>query len=243
MKINKKYSYGGYDPLAPDVLKKKAELKELFAGIEAARIKLFDEIVILNDLLKQGKIDKQTYESRKKWFFEELKKIQIAYKAASEQVTEMKQGFKNKSLLNVPVAEFNHTEIIGSDFSQREPKTNVWNPQLTGVQFTNCNTINCVVNANCTIVGGVHKQIKEQNDGEYWVVDKDLKPVEPLHPKRYDRYNLSKDPKDLPSKPLLESVIVTAEKEYEKQERKSKIIDVANNPAELQKIIDSGELI
>jgi len=243
MNINKKYSYGGYDPLAPDVLKKKQEFRDRLHEVEMVRLKMFKELETLQYYLKSEKISKETYERKKRMLVETLKQYQIRRDVISKEITEMKRGFKYKSFLTIPVTDFNHTEIIGASFEQREPFTNVFNPQLTGVQFTNCNTDNCNINANCTIVGGTHKQIKTQNDGEYWEVNKDLKPLRPLHPKRYDRLLLSKDPRDLPSKPLQESVIVTAERENEKQERKAFIIDVANNPAELQKIIDSGEQI
>lgn len=243
MKLNKKYSYNGYDPLSSVVKEEKAELNELFQDIESARIHLFQKLAALKEGLKIGKINHKTYLSRKAWFVEELRKVKILHNASNDRLIIMKGGFKNKSFLNTPVIEFNHTEIIGSDFSQLEPFTNVWNPQLTGVTFTNCNLNNCKINMNCTIINGSHEQIKEQNDGEYWIVNEELKPISPLHYKRYDVYELSKDPKDLPSKKLEESIFTIAKIENEKQSRKSRIIELSNNPTELQKIIDNGDLI
>lgn len=100
----------------------------------------------------------------------------------------------NKSFTDVDSKDFDNTEIKGAAFGQKEPFTKVFPDGMTGAIFTDCNLNNCIVPKECEVNGGSHKQIKEQADGEMWVVDANLDPVAPLKPYRFDRAGLSKDP-------------------------------------------------
>ena len=166
---------------------------------------------------------------------------EITYKEYSKACTDMKRGWKRKSLLDVPVKELNNSEIVGSSFAQEKSFTDVFPSDMTGVTFRNCNLGNCNIPAGNTTVECFNKHYETQNDGEEWIVDETKKPIEPLNPKRYDKFNLSKDPKDLPPLPLVESIIVSAQNEKIKQDRKDKILSIANDPEKLQELIDSGK--
>jgi len=168
----------------------------------------------------------------------------ISYKNYSEACTAMKRGWKNKSLLDIPPEEFSGKTITGSNFSQREPYTKTFPEKgIVGCTLVRCNCINCIIPAGITLVSCRNEQIKTKNDGEPWVVDTQLKPMRPLVAERYDRYGLSKDPKNIPLQPLPQSVIITAAEAKVKQDRKDMLIDVVSDPIKLQNIIDKGELI
>ena len=179
----------------------------------------------------------------KKILKEQLRRKYINYKQYSAACTAMKRGWKNKSLLDVPVEEFNDKTFKGSNFAQQEPFTDMFPSGIINCTLERCNVINCNIPAGITLIDCQHKQIKVQNDGEYWEVDAAMKPLQPLSPQRYDLFGLSKNPLDLPSKPLTENIILTAQKEKEKQDRKDMLIDVVNDPVKLQQIIDKEELI
>lgn len=114
----------------------------------------------------------------------------------------------------VPIEEINNTEIIGSGFGNKGiPYSKCFPDGMTGVIFTRCNLDNCIIpDGNIIGLGCTNKQHKAMNDGENWIIDKDLKPVEPLHKDRFEKYGLSTDPKDIPTSPLKESVTQTASK-------------------------------
>ena len=152
------------------------------------------------------------------------------------------KSFKRQNLSNRSPDEFNNTEIIGSCFFQDEINT-VCFPAITGVTFTRCNLDNAVVPAGNTVNGGTHKNKKVQNDGEWWVVDSDGKPIEPQSPEQYDALGLSKDPKDLPDKPLDESVIMKVEKEKEIEDIKTKFKEIAKDDALIEAWIAKGGYI
>jgi len=181
------------------------------------------------------------------WYKKELRKKlgkkKIPYKEYSKQCSAMKAGFKNKTLLDVPVEKFNDQTLVNSCIAQREPNTKVFPDGIVNCTLKDWNTINCVIPAGITLDGGVHHQVMSQNDMEYWIVDNALKPVSPLSPKMYDKYGLSKDPKDLPPTPLAEDIIVTAEKEKAEQDRKAYILDVVNDPQKFQETLDDDTLI
>lgn len=115
------------------------------------------------------------------------------------------QYFKDSS-------EFNNTLIVGSCFGvNNQPYSKVFPEDMIGVTFRLCNLANAVIpEGNIIESNCVNSQIKAQNDGEDWVVDKDLKPVEPLKKDRFQALSLSIDPKDIPAEKLEESVTQTA---------------------------------
>lgn len=107
------------------------------------------------------------------------------------------------SFKGVPVEEFNNLEIRRSCFYQEwiddgDTMKDIFPDDMIGVTFVKCNLDNVFVPSGNIIIGGTNKRIRVQNDLEDWVVDKNDKPVEPLHVKRFDRAGISVDPKDIP---------------------------------------------
>ena len=146
------------------------------------------------------------------------------------------KSFKRQTFLDVPTSDF-EGEIVGACFAQDEPFTDVFPPDLKGTIFTRGNYGNCNIPSGNTM-NAFNEHYKEQNDCNYWVVDKDLKPITPLHPDRYDEHNISKDPKDIPAEKLQEPRDVTIPKE-----RQEKIDDLSNDKERLEQIlIDNGEI-
>ena len=86
-----------------------------------------------------------------------------------------------------------------------------------------------------------NKHYKIQNDGEYWVIDKDKKPVEPLSVKYFDEFRISKNPKNIPSKKLDTPILTTAIQNKAKQDRKNRILEIANDQDKLNELIANGE--
>jgi len=185
--------------------------------------------------------ESQAVKNKKVELKQKLLSKQIIYKEYSAQISAMKRGFKYMDLTKELAKDFNNTEIIGSSFAQREPFTDVFPSDMTGVTFINCNLNNCNIPVGNTVEGGTNKHHKTQNDCEEWVVDAQLKPIEPLSPERYDKFGLSKNPKDISATPLIESIIGIAEKEKVKADRKAKILEVAGNPTLLDELINSGK--
>lgn len=173
----------------------------------------------------------------------QLKKKKISYKEYSKACTAMKSGWKYQDLRNIPPEEFSNKVITGSSFLQREPYTDMFPDGVVNCTLKNSNAQNCSIPNGFTLESTRNDQIKTQSDGEYWKVDKDLKPISPLSPKKYDEYGLSKDPKDLPTKPLKESIIDTAAREKAEQDRKDYIESVVNDPVKFKEILEKGELI
>jgi hypothetical protein len=99
-----------------------------------------------------------------------------------------------QDLTTIDPKDLNETVIINACFAQEKPFTDCFPKDMTGVTFENCNLDNCNIPPGNTVKGGTNKQITEQADGEIWIVDKDLKPLSPLKPWRFDVAGLSKDP-------------------------------------------------
>lgn len=102
--------------------------------------------------------------------------------------------WKRQSFTGKDPAEFNDSEIVAAGFSQEKPFTDVFPALVKGVVFTDCNLDNCNLPAGATVKGGTNKHFDTQADGEFWIVDKDKKPVTPLKPWRFDAVGVSKDP-------------------------------------------------
>jgi len=108
--------------------------------------------------------------------------------------------FMHQSFTDVPVSEFNNSEIVGSCFYQENKPNHVIFPSgMTGVTFRKCNLDNvqipptCIVQSDCSL-----RKIRVQNDFEDWVLDNSLKPVEPVNKKVFLGLGLSVDPADIP---------------------------------------------
>lgn len=108
------------------------------------------------------------------------------------------KDFTAKDLTKTDPKTWNDTEVIGSCFHQHTPKTVVFPTGITGVTFTRCNLDNVVVPKECTINGGCHRWIAVQKDGEDWVLDENLNPVEPLNKALFTKLGLSTSAAALP---------------------------------------------
>lgn len=124
------------------------------------------------------------------------------------------KAFWGQDLRGVDPSEFNNTEIVNSGFGQVEPFTECFPSGMTGVVFDNCNLTNCVVPPGNTILGyNTNRHMKEQADGEIWIVDNKLKAVSPLKPWRFDEFGISKDPKDIGTH-AAERIVFSQTKKY-----------------------------
>ncbi|MBU2249108.1 MAG: hypothetical protein KKD77_20340 [Gammaproteobacteria bacterium] len=129
------------------------------------------------------------------------------------------QSHKRKKFLDVGPIEFNDMEIIGACFYQDTPYSDVFPKDIRGVIFRNCNLDNCNIPAGATVISGTNKQILDQTDGEYWIVDRDLNPIEPRDKDKYIEYGLSINPIDLPLGPLKENILYTNDPKVIKQRK------------------------
>jgi hypothetical protein len=220
MTINEKYSYNG--SLLPG---RKAEIKAVYRKYDLlakARI----------DLFKTGMKSKADEKILRK----DLSGLRIACNAEETKL----RTYKRQSLLNVDPAEFSDSEIVGACFHQDIPFTDVFPPGIKGVVFTKCNLDNCNIPPGATVNGGTNKHFKTMNDQEYWLVGKDLKPIEPRDKEMFIKCGLSIDPKDIPAESLTEAITITNDPERIGQQ---KIQALANDPARLKALlVEKGEL-
>lgn len=108
------------------------------------------------------------------------------------------KDFTNKSLTDTDPKTWNDTEVVGSCFHHHTPKTVVFPAGITGVTFTRCNLDNVVVPKECTVNGGCHRWIAMQKDKEWWVLDNNLTPIEPLNSALFTKLGLSTSAAALP---------------------------------------------
>jgi len=108
------------------------------------------------------------------------------------------KDFTNKILTDTDPKEWNDSEVIGACFYNEKPLTEVFPEGVSGVKFVKCNLDNIVIPKDCTIEGGCRRLIQVQNDGEEWVLDEHLKPIEPLNKAVYVKLGLSVLPSALP---------------------------------------------
>lgn len=141
------------------------------------------------------------------------------------------KDFSNQSFKDVKPEEFNNTTIIGSCFYQNANDPNIkiksdiqkdiFPNGMTGAIFDKCNLDNVYVPSGNTVLGtSCHRIIQKQNDLHNWIMDKDLKPVEPVNKRAFEELNLSKNPKDIPLIKQTKSV----------QEKKREEIMAISNP-------------
>ncbi len=184
----------------------------------------------------------QEAKDKKAELLEMLKNRVISIKQYSHSIADLKRCFKGKTFLGEPPEGF-EGEIKHTSFAQKEPNTEVFPADITTTFDDKCDLTNIKMPAGSVFNSERNKQVKVQNDGETWIVNKKLEPVEPLHPKRYEEFGLSKDPKNIPSKML--PIPITEKAAYQAlgEERKARIIEIANNPALLNKLInEKGEI-
>lgn len=120
------------------------------------------------------------------------------------------KDFTGKTLIGTDLKEWNDTEVIGSCFYNETPNTKVFPDGIKGVKFIKCNLDNVVVPKECTIEGGCHRLIQMQKDGEDWLLDENLNPVEPMNKNDYVKLGLDISPAAIPTSSV--AVPVTASK-------------------------------
>ena len=125
------------------------------------------------------------------------------------------KDFTGKTLTETDPKEWNDTEVIGSCFASLTPNTRVFPDGITGVKFIKCNLDNVVVPKECTIEGGCHRLIAKQNDGEDWLVDEHLNPIEPLNKSLYTKLGLSTSPLAISASPVTVPVTISKREELE----------------------------
>lgn len=120
------------------------------------------------------------------------------------------KDFTHKSFTETDPKEWNDTEVIGSCFYNEKPKSVIFPEGIRGVKFVRCNLDNIVIPKDCTVEGGCNRLIACQKDGEDWLLDEHLNPVEPLNKAAYVKLGLSTSPTALPAD--AKAVSVTQEK-------------------------------
>lgn len=108
------------------------------------------------------------------------------------------KDFTYKTFLDTKPEEWNDSEVVGSCFYNEKPKSVIFPEGIKGVKFIRCNLDNIVIPKDCTVEGGCNKLIQVQKDGEDWLLDNDLNPVEPLNKATYVKLGLSISPAALP---------------------------------------------
>lgn len=143
------------------------------------------------------------------------------------------RDFTGQSLADVPAEELNGTEIVGSCFYQEnESDARIFPSSMKGVTFRRCNLDNVYIpnplvgpNANVVVTEGPdacctkrikcfpppnHEKFKGAVD---WEVDKNGKPLKPMHPKAFEAEGLSTAPADIPTDFIIEETLTKAEYE------------------------------
>ena len=132
------------------------------------------------------------------------------------------KDFTHKILTDTKPEEWNDTEVVNSCFYNETPNTDVFPEGIKGVKFIRCNLDNVVVPETCTIEDGTHKLIQVQNDLEDWILDADLRPVEPVDKARFVKLGLSTDPLSIPATKAKESCTRAKLQQLEEQLEASK---------------------
>lgn len=125
------------------------------------------------------------------------------------------KDFLTQTLTDTDPKEWDDTEVVGSCFAKEKPNTKVFPDGIKNVTFKKCNLDNVVVPEGCTIEGGTHKLIEVQNDGEDWILDKDLNPVEPVNKALYTKLGLSTSPAAISAEKQTVSVTDAKRKQLE----------------------------
>lgn len=123
------------------------------------------------------------------------------------------KDFINQILTDTDPVEWNDTEVINSCFYNETPNTRVFPDGITGVVFVGCNLDNVIVPKECTMKDCTNKLIQVQKDGNDWILNPDLTPLEPLNKFMYTKLGISTDPASLPSVGTAEKPITETTKE------------------------------
>jgi len=127
------------------------------------------------------------------------------------------KDFMHKILTDTDPKDWDDTEVVGSCFYNETPRTKVFPDGIKNVKFIGCNLDNIVIPETCTMEKCTNKLIQVQSDLNDWILDEDLKPVEPLNKARYIKLGVSYDPKDLPGIKVAENVLETKLRQLEEK--------------------------
>lgn len=115
------------------------------------------------------------------------------------------KDFMDKSFKEAKASEFNNSTIVGTCFYQnwkegdKDIVKDIFPDDLVNVEFEKCNLDNVKIKLGMTADDtNTKKKIQVQNDLEDWILDKDLKPVEPIEKNMFLELQISVDPKDIP---------------------------------------------
>lgn len=101
--------------------------------------------------------------------------------------------------------------IYSSQFYWEKPNSRPFPAQATGLTFINCNLDNIVMPPDAIIQNCSQRNFKDQNDGEDWFVDGNGLPTAPINLQLYLDLGVSTNPADIPSHPLSQSILISAE--------------------------------
>lgn len=121
----------------------------------------------------------------------------------------------NKSLTGWDLSlrnDLNGKVIYNSCIANEKPNAQVLPANLTGAKFICCNLNNVVIPNGNEVIDCSVKKFQVQNDGEDWIIDNDLKPLEPVNKKYFHMLGLSIDPMDIPAQKTAKA-ITTAKRE------------------------------
>jgi hypothetical protein len=127
------------------------------------------------------------------------------------------KSFLQQTLTDTDPKDWNDTDVVGSCFYNEKPRTKVFPDGIKNVKFIGCNLDNIVIPETCAMEKCTNKLIQVQSDLNDWILDEDLKPVEPLDKARYIKLGVSYDPKDLPVAKAAENVLETKLRQLEEQ--------------------------
>jgi len=225
--MNKKYSHNGFYDGDPAVKK-----QNYLIVLGALKSNLKSSVDDLNEQLSNGQINIEEYKTQFSVLIFEFKHNK------KQAFSQYKGSFKRKSFVNVNPVEFNNSIVLGSNFSQTEPFTDVFPADIENVTFKNCNLNNCNIPDGAIIEGGVNDHFEEQEDHDLWVVDENRKPIRPLHPKIFDNAGITKDPNRI--RENKNGVPVTMRK---KLSTRKTISEFRQNPEKLKQLLtQAGEI-
>lgn len=120
------------------------------------------------------------------------------------------QDFTNQHLR--AATDLNDIIVMGSCFYQvcpedflGDPLMHIFPKDMCGVTFVECNLDNVYVPLGNAMYECSHRRIKRMADGEYWFVDENIKPTEPIHKKRLLRLKENVDPNKIPAEKVSEA--------------------------------------
>ena len=138
------------------------------------------------------------------------------------------QDFTNQHLRTA--TDLDGTIIIGSCFYQvcsaahaGDPLKHIFPEDMRDVFFVECNLDNVYIPPGNTLNQCSHRRIKRMNDGEYWFVGEDFKPIEPIHKKRLELLQANVNPEKIPAEKISDANLLTKHFEQMVIERDAKL--------------------